>query len=82
MIATIEPDKNKRATTTSSSSSQQEEQERSRRTLYCIGCNGNKPAEYIVKKHDGDITLCHKHWEVYAEIVLDRRSIKEEEEWT
>ena len=67
MISTIEPEEDYNNKT-----SQQR-----KRTLYCIGCDGTREAVYIVGKDN--LPLCHYHWEVYAPLVLARRSVNEEE---
>jgi hypothetical protein len=71
VIATIQPSEEK-------NNNNNKTVQRPRRTLYCIGCDSTKEADCIVGKNN--IPLCEAHWEVYSKVVLEKRSIEEEEE--
>ena len=81
MISTIEPEEeDNNNNNNNNNDNKTSQQERPRRTLYCIGCDSTKEADYVVGAKN--LPLCHEHWEVFASVVLEKRSVLEEEEWT
>lgn len=78
MIVKVERDEKNNNNNSSKTTQHQQQQRPTRRTLYCIGCGSTKEADYIVGVRN--LPLCHEHWEVFASVVLERRSVQEEQE--